>query len=316
MAAKLKTDVNIKKQSFKKTKSSEARQCYMMIATLIIAFFVFYLYPILWTFRWSWFSFTGTESTAVFVGWKNFLTMFTTDFTYWKVWLTTLEYGVLKVPIELSLALVIAILLDRQIKGAKMFQALYYLPNVVSVAIIGLVFSNMFGYWGVINTYLVKLGIIGKEIDWFASKGTAMFMLVLGSIWNTFGVNVMYFLAALANVPGELYESARIDGASESRQFFSITIPMIAPVFQTIILLSLVGTLSVNDYILAFTGGGPSGSTLTVMSYLTKQFVPGFAESSAPALGYGCAMSLLTTIILSTVAILYNKFSRKMKEIY
>lgn len=295
---------------------SESISCYLMLLLPLIGFIVFNVYPILWTFRWSWFSYTGIDSQAIFVGWENFKTVFTTDTTYWKVWLTTLQYGILKVPIEMSLALFIAVLLNRQFKGAKFFQALFYLPNVVSVAIIGLIFSNMFSYWGVINTYLVEWGIIEAEIDWFASKWTAMFMLVLGGVWNTFGVNIMYFLSALINVPEELYESAEIDGASKIRQFFSITLPMIAPVFQTILLLSLVGTLGVNDYILAFTGGGPSGQTLTVMSYLTRQFVPGFTDSTTPALGYGCAMSFMTTIILTTIALVYNKLSGKLKTVH
>ncbi|MBQ6937671.1 MAG: sugar ABC transporter permease [Clostridia bacterium] len=307
---------NGKSKSMSSAYKSESIACYLMILLPLIGFIVFNVYPILWTFRWSWFSYNGIDSQAIFVGWENFKTVFTTDTTYWKVWLTTLQYGILKVPIEMSLALFIAVLLNRQFKGAKMFQALFYLPNVVSVAIIGLIFSNMFSYWGVVNTYLVEWGIIQAEIDWFASKWTAMFMLVLGGVWNTFGVNVMYFLSALINVPEELYESAEIDGASKTRQFFSITIPMIAPVFQTILLLSLVGTLGVNDYILAFTGGGPSGQTLTVMSYLTRQFVPGFTDSTTPALGYGCAMSFMTTIILTTIALVYNKLSGKLKTVY
>lgn len=311
--ARLKACKNTVSGSLQGEKKAEAVQCYLMISTLLIGFFVFNLYPILWTFRWSWFSYNGIESQARFIGWQNFITMFTTDTTYWKAWGTTLLFGFCKMPVELVIALMLALLLNQRVKGSGFFQAMFYLPNVVSVAIIGLVFSNMFSYWGVINSFLMKAGIIQSEIDWFASKGTAMFMLVAGGVWNTFGVNVMYFLAALANVPEELYESASIDGASKSTQFFKITLPMIGPVLHIIILLSLVGTLSVNDYILAFTGGGPSGKTLTVMSYLTKQFVPGFTDSTTPALGYGCAMSLVTTIILTAVALGYNKLQTKIK---
>jgi raffinose/stachyose/melibiose transport system permease protein len=242
--------------------------------------------------------------------------MFTTDTTYWKVWGNTFLFALGKIPIELTLAMFLALLLNKKLKGVNFFRTMYYMPNIISVVIIGLIFSNMFSYWGIINTWLVKLGVIDTEIDWFAEKLTAMAVLIIGSIWNTFGINVMYFLAALSNVPEELYECARLDGASKFQTFFKVTLPMIGPVFQVIILLSIIGTLSVNEYIIVLTNGGPAGQTLTVMSYLTKQFVPGFTDATTPALGYGCAMSLITTIIFAIIAIVYNKFSKRMGAVY
>ena len=140
-------------------------------------------------------------------------------------------------------------------------------------------------------------------------------MIVAGSIWATFGVNVMYLLAALATVPDDLYESADIDGASHTRKFFSITLPMIAPVFQTILLLSLLGSLSINEYIIVLTNGGPHGQTNAVMSYLYTKFVPGFAETS-PQLGYDCAMSLVTTILFAIIGVSFNRISNKMNTLY
>lgn len=303
-------------KSLKKERTSEAVQCYLMISTQLIGFLVLTIYPIIWTFRWAWYSYSGIPSLTKYVGWENFITMFTTDFTYWKTWGNTLLFALCKIPIEITLAMFLALLLNRKIKGSNFFRSMYYMPSVISVAIIGLVFSNLFNYWGWINGILVKLGLISSGIDWFATKQTAMAVLVIGSIWNTFGINVMYFLAALTNVPEELYECAKLDGASKSKTFFKITLPMIAPVFQIIMLLSTLGTLGVNEYILVLTNGGPSGQTFSVMSYLTKQFMPGFAESSTPALGYGCAMSLVTTVIFAFVAIVYSKFSKKMGSLY
>ena len=290
-------------------------QCYLMISLQLIGFLVITVYPILWAVRLAWFSYDGIASNTRFVGWDNFLKVFTQDATYWKTWLTTFKFAVFKMTIELPLAMFLAVILNKKLKGRGFFRGMFYLPNVVAVAIIGLIFSSMFDYFGIINAWLLKLGLIKESIDWFANTGTAMFVLVAGSVWNTFGLNILYFISAMQNIPEEMYESARLDGASRPVTFFRITLPLMGPVLQTILLLSLVGTLHTNDYILVMTNGAPRGETFTVMSYIVSKFVPGFADSAAN-IGYGCALSLVTTVIMAVIAILYNKFSGKLSDIY
>lgn len=300
----------------KKYIGSEEFWCYIMLALPVIGFLVLKIYPILWTFRWSFFSYNGVKSQTRFIGLDNFKTIFTTDFSYWKVWGNTLLISIVKLPLEIILAMGLALMLNKKLKGTGIYQALYYLPHIISVAIVGLIFSNMFNFNGSINEILKGFGIIKENVDWFSNKSTAIGMIVVGSVWTHFGVNIMYLLAALANVPDDLYESAEIDGATSVRKFFSITLPMIAPIFQTILLLSILNVLSMNEYVLVLTNGGPYGQTHTVMSYLYTKFVPGFAETAMPQLGYGCAMSLLTTILFAFISLGYNKFSSKMKNIY
>ena len=293
----------------------EERACYLMLATQIIGFIALSAYPIIWTFRWAFYNYNGVESKAVFVGLENFIRMFTTDFTYWKVWGNTLLLALCKLPLELPLAMMIALLLSqKKLFGSNFFRTMYYLPNIISVAVVGLIFSNMFSYWGYINTVLVNMGIIAEEIDWFSTKAGAMAVIVISSTWSSFGVNVMYFMAALTNVPEELYECARLDGASPWIVFWKITLPMIVSVFKIILLMSIVGTLGTNESILALTNGGPFGQTYTVMSYLTGKFVPGFADVANPNLGYGCAMSIITTILFALIAVGYNWLNKKMQD--
>lgn len=302
--------------SLKREKAVEQRWCFAFLALPIIGFIVLQIYPILWTMRWAFYSYSGVAQTAKWVGMKNFVSFFTTDMTYWNAWGHTLKFAVIKVPIELCLTLGLAMLLDESRKGAGLFRSLYYVPNVVSVAIIGVVFSNLFSYFGVINSFLEKIGIIKEGVDWFANANTAMGVVVVGSIWNTFGINVMYFMAALSGVPKELYESAELDGASAWKKFTHVTLPMIVKMGQIILLMAVVGTLSTNDYIVALTNGGPAGATNTVMSYMTTKFVPGFAETTTPAIGYGCAMGLVTTIMFMFIAVGYNKLDKKLQNIY
>lgn len=296
-----------------KYKIAEERWCYLMLALPIIGFLVFSIYPILWTFKWSFYNYTGSEANAVFLGFKNFIRVFG-DKTYWNTWLTTIEFTLFKVPLEMCIACGLAMILMKKLKGSGFFRAVYYMPNVVSVAVIGVIFTNMFGYFGVINTLLEKAGVISQGIDWFSNKWSALWMLALVSIWNTFGVNVMYFMSALANIPEELYESAALDGANGWEKFTNITLPCIRPVLGVVLLLAILGTLSTNEYVLAFTGGAPNGATHTVMSYLTQQYVPGFAAEGEVQLGYGSAMSLVTTVLFVFVGILHQKISNGSKK--
>ena len=293
----------------KKYDAHTVKWSYIMLAPEYIGFLVFSLYPILWALRLSWFSYDGTPSATRFVGWTNFINLFTNDATYWKSFLTTFEFAIMKVPFEMVLALLLALALSRNIKGISKLRTFYFIPNVISVAIIGLIFSNMFSYYGFVNSLLLKLGIISDNIDWFEHKFTALITLVLADTWHSFGINMLYFIAALTNVPAELYESAKMDGAGSVVCFFKITLPSIAPVFKIVIMLSLIGTLSTSDIVLVLTGGAPGGQTYTVMPYIVSNFVPGFAGASAN-IGYGCSMSMVTAIIMALVAAVHNRITK------
>lgn len=292
-------------------------QAFLMILIPLIGFLVFQIYPILWTFRWSFFNYNGIPSETEFVGLANFKRFFTVDFKYWQTWFTTLKFALFKLPIEIPLAMLLASLLNnKRLKGAGLLRSIYYLPAILSSVVVGLIITCMFSYNGYINGILMDAGLITQKIDWFDTTNRAMTMLVIGSTWTSFGINVMYFMAALCNVPRDLYESADIDGASTVKKFFKITVPMIMPVFSTVMLLSVVGTLAINEYIIVVTGGGPSGTTQTVMSYLTQTFVPGFASEITPPLGYGCAMALVTSILFSLTSIGYKWFDKKVKSMF
>ncbi|MDD6735281.1 MAG: sugar ABC transporter permease [Clostridiales bacterium] len=301
--------------AIKSRRRSEIISCYLMLSTQIVGVLVFTLIPMLWAAQKAFFHYTGAPSETRFVGLENFARLLSEDKVYWGTWLTTLKFAFFKLPIELPLALFLAVLLEKKIKGKGIFRAIYYLPNIISVAIVGLIFSNMFDYFGLINAWLVKLKLITEEISWFSSTGRAMTVLVTASVWSTFGINVLYFIAALSNVPKDVYEAAKIDGASSFVTFFRITLPMIAPVMQTILLLSINGTLHVNEEILVTTGGAPSGTTFSVMAYQVSKFVPGFAGDNVN-IGYGCAMAIITSVIMCAVAIAYSKISSKLQNIY
>lgn len=307
------TNIRTRKQLSRK--ASVAWQCYLVLALPLIGFCLFTLRGILWAAYKSFFYYNQVNSETRFVGLENYITLFTKDSVYWDTWKTAILFALYKVPFEIPIAAIIALFLNKKLKGTNFFRAVFYMPSIVSLAVIGVIFMSMFEHNGVINALLRNLGLIDKNIDWFSNSFTALTALMIGSTWSTIGINIIYMLAAYQNVPNELYEAAYLEGLGKCGMFFKITLPIIAPVFQVIMLLAINGTLSTGDYIIATTNGAPGGSTFTVMAYQISEYMPGFS-GNLPNLGYGSAMSTVTAIILGVIALVYTKISNKFSNIY
>ena len=223
----------------------------------------------------------------------------------------------MKMIFEIPLALVLAVLLNNKIKGSSFFRVVFFLPSVFSIAVVGLIFSILFGaYNGIVNAILKNIGLITQNISWFSDKGHAMFVIILVSLWTTFGLNMIYFLMGLQNISKSLYECASIDGANEVQQFFYITMPLVAPILQLVLMLSVLGTMKMTDLILVLTNGAPGGSTEVVMTYIFKYFFS-YGESAAMEVqfGYASSMAVVTAVILGIVTLIYLKVSKKMQEV-
>ena len=289
-------------------------QSYILLALPLIGFVVFTIYPLSWAISRSFFFYDMVDAHTKFTGLENFKMVFH-EVRYWSSWKTTLLFTVVKVPIESFLALVIAFVLSGKLKGSGIFRSIFFFPTMISAVITGVLFGNLFDYFGFINSFLMKFGVLKEGIDWLGKYNTSVFVLILSSTWGTFGINMLYFLAGLSGISEDIYEAAEIDGCNKIQLFFKMTIPMVAPVFRTIILLAITGSLKVADEVIALTNGAPGGQTNTVGSFIITKFVPGFAENVSN-IGYGCALSLVTAIIYIIVAVVYSRLSKKMKEVY
>ncbi len=270
-----------------------------MITPMTIGFLLFSVFPIFWVIRWSFFNYNG-YSEPVFIGLENFIRAFTRDAAYWN-----------------SLKNILAVLLNNKIKGSAFFRVIYFLPSVFSIAVVGLIFSILFSaYNGIVNAVLRETGLIARNISWFSDKGHAMFVIILVSLWTTFGLNMIYFLMGLQNISKSLYECASIDGATQIQQFFYITVPLVAPILQLVLMLSVLGTMKMTDLILVLTNGAPGGSTEVVMTYIFKYFFS-YGDNAARDVqfGYASAMAVITAMILGLITAVYLKISRKMQEV-
>ena len=295
--------------------SSNRIQEILMILPMTIGFLLFSVYPIIWVIRWSCFNYNGF-STPVWCGLDNFIRVLTRDPAYWNSLLNTFIIAGLKMLVEIPMALILAVLVNNaRLRGGKFFRVVFFLPSVFSIAVVGLIFSILFSAFnGIVNAVLWELGIINRNISWFGDKTHAMFVIILVSLWTTFGLNMIYFLMGLQNIPKSLYECASIDGASPLRQFFSITVPLLSPILQLVLMLSVLGTMKMTDLIL-LTNGGPGGTTEVVMTYIFKYFFS-YGDNAARDVqfGYASAMAVVTAVILGITTLIYLRVSRKMQS--
>lgn len=293
----------------KRKVSGNSTQAIMMLAPMLIGFVIFTYVPIIYILRYSFFDSNGFKEA--WIGLDNFARVFTRDSKYWMSVINAFILSFGKLALEIPLALLLAILLNKGLKATAFYRVMLFLPAIISTAITGLIFSLMFAAFnGIINGMLQDIGLIQMPISWFSNKWSAMLVLGLASVWNNFGINMIFFLMALQSVPKELYECAAIDGVTPIKKFFNITLPMIGPTFQAVLLMAIVGSLKMSDLILASTNGQPSGQTEVVMTYVFKYFF-GY-DGRAVEVGYASAMAIVTGVILALVSAAYMKLSNRI----
>ena len=284
-------------------------QAITMLAPMMLGFVIFTYVPIVYILRYSLYQSNGFRET--WIGLDNFVRVFTRDPAFWKSIVNVFILSIGKLAVEIPLALLLAVLLNKGLKATGFFRVALFLPAIISTAITGLIFSLMFASFnGIINGMLQSIGWIDKPISWFSHKGTAMLVLGMASVWNNFGINMIFFLMALQSVPVEVNECANIDGINPLNKFFYITLPMIGPTFQAVLLMAIVGSLKMSDLILASTNGQPAGQTEVVMTYVFKYFF-GY-DGRTVEVGYASAMALVTGVILAAVSAVYMKCSNKI----
>lgn len=255
-------------------------QSYLMIAGTVLGMIIFVVIPLLWIMRWCLFSYKGF-GTVKFVGLKNFIRVFSsTSSKYWLSVGNTFVFAIGKLLVEIPLALVLAFILTKKIRGRDFFRSVFFMPSMLSVAVIGVVFTYLFNHnQGVVNSAIRLLG--GEGVKWFSGGTSAMIMLMIASIWQNFGINMLFFMTGLQAIPPEMYEAASIDGASNTRQFLTITIPLLGPVLQMVLMNAILGSLKVTDLVLTLTNGKPSGKTEVMMTYIIRN---SSATAAHPAL--------------------------------
>jgi ABC-type sugar transport system permease subunit len=256
---------------------------YLFIAPSIVGFAVFVAYPLVMSAYYSLTQWNGVTAPK-FIGIQNYVYMLTKDPVFWKAVSNTIIYAVISVPVSLVCGLALAVLLNRRIKGVKIFRTIFFLPVVLPSIAVLTMWKYLFDpQFGLANQVLSWLHLPTSQ--WLSSAHSAMATIILIGVWGVGGTMII-FLAGLQNVPDELYEAAKLDGANASRTFFSITLPMITPILLLQLILQINGAFQTFNQIAILTAGGPDNSTNLLMY---KIYTDGFSSVNTPLMGYATA---------------------------
>lgn len=260
---------------------------YLFIAPQVIGFLFFVFGPLLAVFYYSLHQRNLLTGTSIFVGLDNFQRAFMQDPVFTKVLLNTLIFTAGLVPLNIVLALTLALLLARQLPGVTFFRTLFFAPVVTSAVAWAIVWRFMLqGEQGTINQLLSLIGVAGP--NWLREPNWAMVAVIVTRVLKNVGLNMIIYLAAIKTIPEEYSDAARIDGATAWQILRWVKLPLLAPTTLLITVITIIGSLQVFDHILLMTAGGPSNATLVLVFYIYQQgfrfFATGYASMIAVVL--------------------------------
>ncbi len=266
---------------------------------VLMATFLFL--PILWALQLS-FQETKGFGTPQWVGWDNYVRLIT-DPVFWQSMWNTIVFTVLTVPIDLAAGLGLAVLLNSVLPARGVFRTVIVLPMVISGVASGMIAMILFyESSGLINKILSALGL--SPVAWQSQGVPAMISVVIVAIWLRVGFNMIIYLAGLQSISPELYEAARIDGASKWQQFRSVTVPLVGPSTFFLLIMNVIASFQVFDLIFVMTGGGPGNSTSVLVTYAYRN---GFQIREQ---GYGAAIGIVILLITLVFTFVQWKTSR------
>ncbi len=272
----------------------------LYIAPWLIGLLVLQLYPFVTSF---YYSFTDYQffNKPEFIGFGNYIKLFTSDPEFFKSLQVTIVYTLFTVPGKIMMALFIALLLNKNMKGIGTIRTIYYIPSLFSGSVaVAILWKLLFMNDGAINNILSMVGL--PSVKWLGTEGTAMVTICLLEMW-TFGSSMVMFLAALKQVPADLYESASLDGAGKVKGFFYITLPQISPILFFNVIMQTITALQNFTSAFVVTDGGPNNGTYVLGMKLYNEAFKYFK------MGYASAISWIIFAMILIVTLLLFRFS-------
>lgn len=280
----------------------------IFILPALILFSLFVVYPIINSFVMAFFTWNGFNPTKTFVGFANLLRVMR-DRIFWQGVGNAAILAIAAMLVMNPLALFFATLVGTNVKGRNIYRVVFYLPVMLSGIVVGFVWRWMFnGDAGLVNHVLNSIGLSSLARDWLNTGPTAMFAIVVASVWQGIGSSFILYMAALTNVPTELYESASLDGASFFQKLRYITLPSIRKMMTIIVILTMVGAVNTYQIVLSLTNSGPAGATTVPMVYILDTIQLWYDY------GYGTAMAVVLGLILLALSLIRLYFDKRKED--
>jgi len=279
-----------------------------MLAPALLLVLVFLLLPFLMA---GWLSLTNERliprpTPTRFVGLQNFARLFE-DEAFWQALWNVVRFTLMVVPLQCGFALALAILLNQRLPFRGLFRSLFFLPAVVSIVVACVIWATLFQYpSGPFNTLLAILSFgLAPAQDWLGEPATAMPAIVVLSAWHSFGFQMLVYLAGLQAIREDLHEAARIDGATAWQRFWNVTMPGLRETHVFVLVVTTIQAFKLFTQVNILTGGGPLGSTNTVVNYMVAA---GFTEQR---IGYASAVALVLFLIVLAISLVQRALLRE-----
>lgn len=273
----------------------------IFIVPWFLGFCILQAYPLFMSLYYSFTDFSILGS-GKFVGFDNYIKLFTNDKYFLKSLRITFKYALISVPMKLCMALIVALVLNMKLKAINFFRTVYYLPSIMGGSVaISILWKFMFMKEGMVNNVLNILGIEG--LDWLGNQDMSLITICLLVVWQ-FGSSMVLFLAGLQNIPTELYEAADIDGAGKLVKFVRITLPMLTPVIFFNLIMQIIHALQEFTSASIITGGGPNHATYLMG---VKIYEDAFRSLK---MGYASATSWVLFVIILLITLLIFRTSK------
>lgn len=274
---------------------------YFFILVPLILLLTFNIVPMLVGFVMSFTEWNGIQE-AKNIGLDNYVKILTNDEVFKTAFLNTVKFAVTSVVGGISVAFILAILIDRISRMQTFFRVSYFLPVVTPMVVVALIWTLIYQDKGLLNYFLDVFG--SEPVGWLSDKNIAMYSVVVTSIWQGMGFSMIIFLAALQGIPDHLYEAAKIDGANFFKQVIHVTIPGLKNTFAFLAVYGTIGGFQVFDQIYVMTDGGPINSTQTIVYWIYSNF-------KQLNLGYSSALSYIFFMVLLIISIIQLRFFQK-----
>ncbi|GAA0084080.1 sugar ABC transporter permease [Clostridium sp. CTA-7] len=295
-------EIKNKKKRILTLKKKDALTGWLFVSPALIGFSIFTFGSIIYSFYLSLTDY-NLMTKPKFVGLENYIRAFTKDDYFYKYFGNTLYFVVFLVPIVLIISLLLALLINKKAgKLSNAYRVALFLPSITSTIAVSMVWLWIFNPdMGIINNFLISIGFSNPPM-WLNSTESSKMALIIMRVWQMSGYYMLMFLAGLQTIPESLYESSDVDGANGIQKFFKITVPMLSNTTFVVIILLVIEAFNMFESIFIMTGGGPLGSTSTIMYYIYEQ---GFGNYN---MGYASAIAWIFFAVIMVITMIQYKY--------